>query len=185
MKSDDVLVLRRTWSVAAGVLLIVALHLFNLVQEARLESTPEAPYAVGVVWMGAVMGLTCTVVWAAVVRSRVTLTRGEGIEVLNPLRRIRLPWNAFTGTERGESGLEIRAGDGFVAHAWAFSSSMLDMGRTDRARSMIDQAAAHARHTGELGSGSPGRSWSLPWRAALVLIATETAMGWLAHQISG
>ncbi|MFG2565390.1 hypothetical protein ACGFR6_08115 [Streptomyces sp. NPDC048567] len=26
-RSDDVLVLRRTWSVAAGVLLIVALHL--------------------------------------------------------------------------------------------------------------------------------------------------------------
>ncbi|WP_405938262.1 hypothetical protein OG338_17755 [Streptomyces sp. NBC_00726] len=184
MKSDDVLVLRRKGSVAAGVVLIIALHVVNLMTVITIDLDPGVSYGMAVLRLGVATGLACTVAWSAVVRSRVVLTRGEGIRVINPLGRAWMPWTSFVDARRSRSGLEIRGTGDFVVHAWAFSSSMLDMGRTDRARSTIDQAAAYARHTGELGSGSPGRSWSLPWRAALVLIATETAMGWLAHQMS-
>lgn len=154
-------ILRRKWSARAGVVAaaVVPGYMVHLAYNADDPLLPWGPVRAGLV--GGFIGLLA---WRASAIPCVVVS-ADRITIFGPLSRADVALRDIAYAE-GNGGLAIHLKDGRSEYPWAFSSSLLDMGRSRRAADEINAAveSAHAREVSSESCRGMSRSLTLPWK---------------------
>jgi hypothetical protein len=171
-------ILRRKWSARGGCGIAVIMNCFVAWGSYSLSREPLGPLR-----LGFACGIVTLIAWTLIVSSHVKIS-DDGVLICNPFKRYWIPWGELSEVRcppRG-GGLEMGDRSGNVRNVWAFSPSMLDMGRTIQAR---DDITVAWRRSGHRPPGDLVREyWRIPWPAALVCCLSSVGVGYIAYALS-